>query len=134
MEETLLEYLDATQFNDPENFDLLNKGFILKTSSTEHDLSNKCFVTNIQPSKRSGKIKQLEIEKFCFNIYSQNKSGFLTESPTKWAFAIECYVANTANTTCKWLNKLETSTGKITNAKIFVYFKFRSSYQYSRYL
>ena len=62
MEETFTEELDITQLNDPDCFDLSNKDFISKTSTVEHEVSNNCIISKVQPSKRSGKVKQLQKE------------------------------------------------------------------------
>ena len=74
MEESiLLDDLNATKFNDPENMEMLNKGFVNKLHPVELDLRNHRIALNVQASKRTDKITKLYVEQFRFDIYNRNE-------------------------------------------------------------
>ena len=91
--------------------------FILKTSSIIDDIENKQIIKPVDERKRTGKLKQLDTEKFNFGIYLRKQCGFKTEDPIMWAL----------ETRCRWLHKLNPTTGKMIIVKIIVYFNTTSS-------
>ena len=97
--------------------DVIIKDYIIKANKIVHNV-NKIF-SPVIPNKRSGKIRKLRVEEFTFDVYTRSQSGFLT--PVEWAIALENYIENTENTSCRWLEKKD-ATERIYNSKVYLYF------------
>ena len=115
---------ESVEINVSLSNELLKKGYVLKNVSVEEDTLNGNFGTKIVPSKRrSKKAKKLKHEEFSYNVYPRNQqSGFVTDNLTKWALAIEKYVEKTERMLCRWLNKVDSNSNRITECKLILYF------------
>ena len=82
----------------------------------------KSMAQYVETNKCSDKIKELDVESFRFDIYSRNQSGFITAIPMCWALALEEYILETNNVTCRWIHKEDKSHLKIGRSEISLYF------------
>ena len=100
--------------------DIYSKGLTLKSEYLYDDI--KKIVQYVQPTKRSEKTKELDVETFRYDIYTRNQSGFCTPTPIGWALALEKYISKTGTTRCRWVHKEDKSTLKIISSELSLYF------------
>ena len=104
-------------FDDEDNVmnstqDIIINWILRKSDCLVDDIKNIARV--VQPSKRSGKIKSLDVEDFRFDVYLQNQSGFVTSQPINWALALEHYVKINDDVKCRWVHKKDKESYKIS--------------------
>ena len=94
-------------------------GTFLRTKPLQDDIDAGYFDVLLQPGKRTEKNRGLKYEKFDFNIYVINQSGFLTDRPLFWTKQIEKYVSSAANVSSvvhyKWMKNVEKYHSYIIN-------------------
>ena len=111
---------DESIFNCTQ--DIIIKGLVPKSENLRDDI--KHITQIIQVSKRSEKIKKLDIETFRYDIYIQNQSGFCIRLPICWALALETCINDTKGVSCRWVHKYDKLNTKFASSEILLYFNF----------
>ena len=82
---------------------LSEMSIVTKEQRITQDVECNLFVTteNIPIEKRKGKCKNPKSELVNLDVYAK-KTDFLTDRPLVWAQAIDKYVADSPDTSCRW--------------------------------
>ena len=113
--------LNETNFLTDPQIDEISS-IIVKRNTISVDIENNLFsITDFIPSnKRKGKLKQFKNEIIELDTYAK-KTGFLTSRPVLWAQAIEKYLSDTADTSCRW--EYVVDNGLYCACKLLFYFE-----------
>ena len=95
------------------------KGYTAKITPIINDLGNSIFPLRVTGRKqKGGRLSKLKQENFDSDFTTKIQAGFSTNSPIRWALALEQFIAATPNVKCSWQYKTNQKTKKYSECYV----------------
>ena len=78
------------------------KGYSSKSKSITNDIEDNLFPLLVNRMNKKGRFAKLKLEDFESNFTTTKQAGFLTLKPTRWALALEQYIAESESIKHTW--------------------------------